>query len=217
MLKPEIMHQKMGKRYESQSRLLAERFGVSPKTVRDIWNRKTWVSATMHLFGLTLEEVKFLETSCDHSFMFADIGLQHPFKTDKPRGRPRGPSSRCPRKASLMQNQRLLGLEFESGKSASSDPSPSSKSQPISPAFTTQVEVPQDPFSEFDPSTLLSGAQCRLSNRPNPPLYLELSFAEEARLDEPWPPTCEIGCDDPFHLDWPHWRDPECCQSATQV
>jgi hypothetical protein len=44
-------------RGESRSRIIAERFGVSPKTVRDIWNRKTWVSATMHLFQLGSSEV----------------------------------------------------------------------------------------------------------------------------------------------------------------
>ena len=60
MLKPAIMQQKMGKRYESQSRLLAERFGVSPKTVRDIWNRKTWVSTTKHLFGSASAEVYYI-------------------------------------------------------------------------------------------------------------------------------------------------------------
>jgi hypothetical protein len=30
--------------------LLAARYGVSSKTIRDIWNRKTWASATKHLF-----------------------------------------------------------------------------------------------------------------------------------------------------------------------
>ena len=32
---------------KSQSRLLAEKYGVSPKTVRDIWNKKTWCFATL--------------------------------------------------------------------------------------------------------------------------------------------------------------------------
>ena len=44
-------------RGESRSRIIAEHFGISPKTVRDIWNRKTWVSATMHLFELGSTEV----------------------------------------------------------------------------------------------------------------------------------------------------------------
>ena len=30
--------------------LLAGKYGVSSKTIRDIWNRKTWVNATQHLF-----------------------------------------------------------------------------------------------------------------------------------------------------------------------
>ena len=31
---------------KGQSRLCAERYGVSPKTIRDIWNKKTWCFAT---------------------------------------------------------------------------------------------------------------------------------------------------------------------------
>ena len=33
----------------SQSRIVAEKYGVSPKTVRDIWNRKTWSTATLDI------------------------------------------------------------------------------------------------------------------------------------------------------------------------
>lgn len=34
-------------RRRSKSRLVAQDFGVSPKTIRDIWNRKTWIFATL--------------------------------------------------------------------------------------------------------------------------------------------------------------------------
>jgi hypothetical protein len=34
----------------SNSVLLAAQYGVSPKTIRDIWNRKTWISATADLY-----------------------------------------------------------------------------------------------------------------------------------------------------------------------
>lgn len=33
----------------SQSRLVAEQYGISPKSVRDIWNQKSWFQSTMHL------------------------------------------------------------------------------------------------------------------------------------------------------------------------
>ncbi len=33
----------------SNSVLLAARYGVSSKTIRDIWNRKTWINATTEL------------------------------------------------------------------------------------------------------------------------------------------------------------------------
>jgi hypothetical protein len=36
----------------SNSELLAAQYGVSSKTIRDIWNRKTWVHATASLVEL---------------------------------------------------------------------------------------------------------------------------------------------------------------------
>ena len=38
------------KRVRGQSARVSPRFGVSPKTIRDIWNHKTWVHATCHLW-----------------------------------------------------------------------------------------------------------------------------------------------------------------------
>ena len=35
---------------KGQSVPVAQRFGVSPKTVRDIWNRRTWAHTTVHLW-----------------------------------------------------------------------------------------------------------------------------------------------------------------------
>ena len=37
-------------RMKGQSVPVAERFGVSPKTVRDIWNRRTWAYTTAYLW-----------------------------------------------------------------------------------------------------------------------------------------------------------------------
>ena len=37
-------------RKQNQSSIVAEKYGVSPKTIRDIWNRKTWTLATHQLF-----------------------------------------------------------------------------------------------------------------------------------------------------------------------
>ena len=34
----------------SPSRTLAAEYGVSSKTIRDIWNRKTWGASTLHVF-----------------------------------------------------------------------------------------------------------------------------------------------------------------------
>ncbi len=56
--KPEPVGERVNRRSESWSRLVAERYGVSPKTVRDIWNHKTWVLVTK---GLYLENKKITD------------------------------------------------------------------------------------------------------------------------------------------------------------
>jgi hypothetical protein len=56
--KPEPVGERVNRRSESWSRLVAERYGVSPKTVRDIWNHKTWVLVTK---GLYLENEKITD------------------------------------------------------------------------------------------------------------------------------------------------------------
>jgi hypothetical protein len=44
----------------SNSVLLAAQYGVSSKTIRDIWNRKTWTHATKQMFGREhLNQVSF--------------------------------------------------------------------------------------------------------------------------------------------------------------
>ena len=40
-------------RFSGLSVVIAEKYGVSPKTIRDIWNRRTWVFATKHLYTET--------------------------------------------------------------------------------------------------------------------------------------------------------------------
>ena len=48
-------------RMRGQSVPVANRFGVSPKTVRDIWNRQTWAYATEELWD---EEASLSSPHC---------------------------------------------------------------------------------------------------------------------------------------------------------
>ena len=45
---------------KGQSSKVAVKYGVSPKTVRDIWNRRTWTNATRNLWE---PEFKMIEVS----------------------------------------------------------------------------------------------------------------------------------------------------------
>ena len=62
-MKPAVSSRIAHQRSASQSRMVAERYGVSSKTVRDIWNKKTWIFATMHLQNKTADDMNFV-TKC---------------------------------------------------------------------------------------------------------------------------------------------------------
>ena len=62
-MKPAVPSRIAHQRSASQSRMVAERYGVSSKTVRDIWNKKTWIFATMHLQNKTADDMNFV-TKC---------------------------------------------------------------------------------------------------------------------------------------------------------
>ena len=49
-LKPLLCETSDQPKIRGQSIPIANQYGVSPKTIRDIWNRRTWVVATKHLY-----------------------------------------------------------------------------------------------------------------------------------------------------------------------
>jgi hypothetical protein len=48
---PVSCFQSLERRIRGQSARVSSEFGVSPKTIRDVWNHKTWVHATNHLWS----------------------------------------------------------------------------------------------------------------------------------------------------------------------
>ena len=47
-MKPEPFKSSTFPSGQSPSRVLAELYGMSPKAIRDIWNKRTWIHATLH-------------------------------------------------------------------------------------------------------------------------------------------------------------------------
>ena len=70
------------KRKSSTSTKLAAMYGVSPKTIRDVWNGRTWVSATSMLVNKEGLSSK-LQATCDQVHIFFEeevLLLLIPFK-----------------------------------------------------------------------------------------------------------------------------------------
>eukprot|EP00291_Cryptomonas_curvata_P014215 CAMPEP_0172179230 /NCGR_PEP_ID=MMETSP1050-20130122/16499_1 /TAXON_ID=233186 /ORGANISM="Cryptomonas curvata, Strain CCAP979/52" /LENGTH=199 /DNA_ID=CAMNT_0012852083 /DNA_START=353 /DNA_END=948 /DNA_ORIENTATION=- len=80
-----------------KSSLVAELYGVSPKTIRDVWNRKTWTQVTRPMW--TAEEAEHYER--EHMPPDQRAALGHAEPDCKRRGRPPGSKDARPRKRRL--------------------------------------------------------------------------------------------------------------------
>ena len=67
--KPATMETGMDVTATRQSKILAEYYGVSSKTVRDIWNRKTWALATRHSHDAGTGQSNILNSRSEMGFV----------------------------------------------------------------------------------------------------------------------------------------------------
>lgn len=64
-LRPPEKDDPMPNQLAGNSQVLSKRFGVSPKAVRDVWNRRTWAHATKDQPPITPADLELLELSID--------------------------------------------------------------------------------------------------------------------------------------------------------
>ena len=81
------------------SKLLGAKYGVSPKTIRDIWNKRTWVHATVS-FWTKEEQMSHSKVLCDNCSMSVGTAclMNGQCACRKKLGRPSGARDRKPRK-----------------------------------------------------------------------------------------------------------------------
>eukprot|EP00960_Hanusia_phi_P050941 760511-Hanusia_phi.AAC.1 len=81
------------------SKLLGAKYGVSPKTIRDIWNKRTWVHATVGLWSKE-EQLSHCKVLCDNCATSVGTAcmLAGQCACRKKLGRPSGARDKKPRK-----------------------------------------------------------------------------------------------------------------------
>ncbi len=224
--------QSLERRARGQSALISSRFGVSPKTIRDIWNHKTWAHATNHLWShsengcYSLYENHYpalvsdvrMGTQLFTLFPYWTILLQdgscHAYQGFVKRGpgRPKGSRDSVPRRcrAHSAQNVSWKILPALSRSSAQTC---------VDDSFAEAPDSMYCIFSDLHSSSSLQScidesdaknwfpsewqqAQEPCSSIPHPSNY-PIDFGDSLTLLSK--DSAKLIEDDPFHFDWPHW------------
>ena len=198
--KPQLDHGGRRRRgQQAAAKSVAEDFGVSEKTIRDIWKGRTWLRETVRL---------------DPALAARASRLRQP-------GRPRG--SKRPRSGARAERGAAAAAgRGRGGPSIGSEASPTTPAATISPGpgglkgpatGTTPDRMPAPgPAAEKQPPGR-SPAQTVIRGEPEQPAGGwpgAVPFDPPAAPAEPEiePLPCCTCADDPFHDDWPHWPPP---------
>jgi hypothetical protein len=182
-----------------QSAPVADCYGVSPKTVRDVWNRRTWAHVTHDMWGHESDKFSSVEVRLSLSmrgiFELIPLGIIHDATrvcasvtasfiniqvhsfSGKHMGRPKGSRDTKPR---ARQNRRTL--------------LPVMQRQASTPVFFTSA-LPVDA-----PSMLKVMDIAAVPSRLALPYDSTAGIKAEQHHDPPYD-----AANDPFHSDWPHW------------
>ena len=210
------------RRSGSRSRLVAERYGVSPKTVRDIWNCKTWICATKQLFQRESNELDSLESS-GPSMVLGIFYTPLNQKTDKwcpqlhrsvpikpKKGGPRQSGSNFHKKRKFFPSEyssmHVTGEHVCHTTRASSTDSDFTQAQCIQQCIHQQTDVDLSAINyDIISSRFVNYSPDHFTTQYDvTPPHLELPLQDCADqqyagiLVQHFP-------DDPFHFDWPHW------------
>mmetsp|Transcript_7369 Transcript_7369/g.22515 ORF Transcript_7369/g.22515 Transcript_7369/m.22515 type:complete len:234 (+) Transcript_7369:82-783(+) len=179
---------------------IARQYGVSPKTIRDIWNRRTWMDATVPF--LSDEDAKLQEMS-----------------SKKMMGRPSGIRNTKPKVP--KKNKQPMCVEISQYFSAYHQVQPASSYCQRNRSDATQdtvvnvqVIIESDAFALPDASRKRMAiadadeeeeqflAQLGAVAEDN---ALEASSHHAAHLADDWCLEAPVCIEDPFHCDWAHW------------
>ena len=173
--KEEVLRFNVDPKLIGNAKEIAKKFDISPKTVRDIWNRRTWIPETRHLWRET--DTPTLRTKKSNSELRARV-------------------SRITRMEDFADNLLEHTLRMESSTS-NSNPlmskylKSSLQNVILLPYRLPAHEVPTDNMISAPVSTMM--------------MMDSIAVLSQQSTSEPYQETEDVNRDDPFHDDWPYW------------
>ena len=198
--------------YGGQSAKIAKMYCVSPKTIRDIWNRRTWQNETRHLWAETdkpMIRYKKFAVSSDQSacptFSLTRTAVAVPQQNcaTKTCGQPL--IKRTPNPSSFAEvamDSEILTNPFERQETypAAARAQPQSGApQPCGPAIDCDVD--EIVAANLPPPKIPQYSQCAVAQGD---CFLAADAAWEGPFGTCLPPASEYDAD-PFHADWLYW------------
>jgi hypothetical protein len=204
--------------YQSlKSASLAKQFNVSPKTIRDIWNRRTWANETRHLW--TEDERPMIRTKKQKSSLPSSPETHNSKAKNCDRGVPRQriPETFFAHKPAAT-SAHPPSISFPEQHPLSNPPPAALSSIRLLPVALPPTPTPRPSSSPIADYTECHHAATAPSSAPpssqpaaEPPLSTAWPWgpaAGAADSEAAWDAGIAAGdsnLNDPFHSDWPHW------------
>jgi hypothetical protein len=209
--------------YQSlRSASLAKHFDVSPKTIRDIWNRRTWANETRHLW--TEDEHPMIRTKKQRFALSSSLETESSKSISVDNGLPQHLPAQHAQKISQSPANFFASLSAANPSQALQVSSPASVSWIRLPAAQSLPPRPTptccpSPIPLLDYAKSLRAETAPLHTSPYQP-HVTPSAEPPLPTAWPWGPAggttrTDAGRDgwdagiaaieDPFHSDWPHW------------
>jgi hypothetical protein len=180
---------------------VAKKFNVSPKTIRDIWNRRSWAQETRHLW--TNDErrmIRFRKTQSTRPLLIQQgiplhnsTGCSSPPLKHAESDSPKFSADVLPHTAHTVETKDDANCRLA----------------PI----TIKLETPPPPTPELPPTTKTNDAASAVAAKANAAAAAAaigdgsaaISAAAGGLPAFPPPTACAPAWNDPFHFDWPYW------------
>jgi hypothetical protein len=173
------------------------KLGVSPKAIRDIWNRRTWAPETQHLWT----EGEFAMIRAKSKKIRNGVGQCKGHCKSQSSAHSSGSPAASYDPYSWTNTQNMSSILNSFGMQSWHSSSSQKYSDHLRPCTSRPASIELEPTEAVIPAALLDRREARdflLSINSIPSDSSSVTYGSVDVMEN-------LGADDPFHADWPYW------------